>query len=967
MTRHPCFRAVDGAIIRASTYPSGLACPPFPDLDSGDALGIVTWICAVWDLPGLADAITVASPDLTSALTAICGHPTAPRPWRQVRRAAESLMCYLLRWQWRATPFGLFAGVAHVALGPTASARFGDQHTMVARPHSTWVASTVTTLEAQPGLLRQLPVVASNLGFARGDDWVLPCQPDGSDSPVSEVLVRATAAVRMALDAARTPVIFADLQARLAAESPQTPPDVIEGMLAELVHLKILLTSLWPPMTETNPFAHLAGQLARTAPTAVPCPETRQAPGVRLDCDIVLPPTVIREAEKAAAILTRLAPPRPAWAAYHTAFTDRYGPGAIVAVTELVDPDRGLGYPAGFRGTLLRSTTPATGRYTALAALAQMAALDGCAEVALDEDLLAGLETSREVHPVPHTELRFSVSAPTLAALDAGAFTLTVLSASRHAGTTVGRFLHVLAGPDRDRITRAYQNLPVGTAGAIAVQISSPSLTARTDMLARSPRVLPVLSLGEHRPAGEPGIDLADLAVTADADRLILVSRSQGRAIEPLIFNAVDLRHRAHPLARFLCEISTAAAASCTPLSWGPLAGQLPFLPRVRIGRAILSPARWNLASTDLPSPNTSPREWTRQFEQLRCARRIPDTVLVGDDDVLLRLDLATVSHLALLRRHLDRAGTASVLEDGSDLGWTGGRAHEIVMPLASTAAPRPLARAVRPSSTWQGPGHLPGASPWLQASLAGHPGRQNELLIKWLPSLLDQWTHGPVDGWWFVRCRTPSHHLRIRLPLDGSGTYGAAARDFSEWARRLHEAGLLADFTLGTYRPETGRYGARSAMAAAEATFAADSAFAVAQLRTAAHVEAATAAGMISLAAAFCGEATNPWLVGHLNHGGGPSLDRNLLAQAGQSPAISPELLHRRYSAAAAYRELLDDANADIVLADLLHLHHARMIGTDTDSERRCLRLARAAAQTARERNRPSTCANGPAPVPTT
>ena len=970
MARHPGFRAVDGAIIRATTCPPGQAFPPLPDLDSDDISGIADWICAVWLKPGVAVAINEASPDLARALTAICADPAGPRPPRQVRRAGESLMRYLLRWQGRATPFGLFAGIAPVNLGPSASVRFGDQHTTVTRPGGTWVADTVTALEARPELLRQLPVMASNLGFARGNDWVLPCQPSGGAS-VCDVSVSATAAVRMVVDAARTPVIFSDLLAKLAAESPQAPSDAIEGMLAQLVRLRVLLTSLWPPMTVTDTAAWLSDQLARvtSAATVSLGPSARQAADVRLDCEVALPSVVMAEAERAAEILVRLAPPRPAWAAYHAAFTDRYGPGALVAVTELVDPDRGLGYPAGFRDSVFRSGPAATGRDTALMAMAQKAALHGCAEVILDDDLIASLEYGREGGTVPHTELRFTVSAPTLTGLDAGGFTLAVVSASRHAGTTVGRFLHLLTEPDRDRITRAYQGLPTSTAGAIAVQISSPPLTARTDALARAPQVLPLLSLGEHRRPGEPGIDLADLAVTADASRLILVSRSLGRAVEPLIFSAADLRHRAHPLARFLCEISTGTAAPCTPLHWGPLADRLPFLPRVRAGRAVLSPARWNLTRADLPTSTASPAKWAGRFEQFRHTRRIPDVVRLGDDDVLLRLDLADRSHLALLRRHLDRAGTAALAEDASDFGWIGGRSHEIVVPLATTAAPRPLARILRSGRAWHGPGHLPGTSTWLQASLFGHPGRHTEILTRWLPGMLGRWTHGPADGWWFIRYSAPAPHLRIRLPLHDPGAYGPAARAFGEWTRDLHDAGLLADVALGTYRPETGRFGTGPVMVAAETVFAADSAFTVEHLRNAVSTEAATAAGMIDLAVAFHCQAGPTWLVQHLDHIGGPALDRNQLALVPQPISVSAELLERRRSAVAAYRAVLDDADADVVLADLLHLHHARMIGIDTDSELRCLRLARATAQgqIARRRSRPSTCASGPAPAPMT
>ena len=150
---------------------------------------------------------------------------------------------------------------------------------------------------------------------------------------------------------------------------------------------------------------------------------------------------------------------------------------------------------------------------------------------------------------------------------------------------------------------RAYQGLPVSTAEAIAVQVSSPPLTARTDLLARAPQVLPVVSLGEHHPPGGQGIDLADLLVTADESRLILVSRSLGCAVEPLIFNAVDLRHRRASSRQVPMRGQHRDRGPVHPAALGTARQQLPFLPRVRAGRIILSPARWNLTIADLPDP----------------------------------------------------------------------------------------------------------------------------------------------------------------------------------------------------------------------------------------------------------------------------------------------------------------------------------------------------------------------------
>ncbi len=53
--------------------------------------------------------------------------------------------------------------------------------------------------------------------------------------------------------------------------------------------------------------------------------------------------------------------------------------------------------------------------------------------------------------------------------------------------------------------------------------------------------------------------------------RLNLMSLSRQRPVEPVVFSAVEFTYAAHPLLRFLCEISTAQSAACAP--WEPPAG----------------------------------------------------------------------------------------------------------------------------------------------------------------------------------------------------------------------------------------------------------------------------------------------------------------------------------------------------------------------------------------------------------
>lgn len=1020
------FRCVDASVIRVAVFGSEWDLPPWPDLTGGTPEHMRewrSWLARVWEQEALIEAIEVASPVLARRVQDVCGGLVS-QP-RRVRRVVESVVRYLLRLTSRATPFGLFAGVAALRIGSPASVRWGGGHHAVARPDAGWLAEVITQLEARPEVLRRLPVVANNLGFVRGDRLVVPCQKHpGVPGEVrsADVSVRHTRAVQAVIQAAQSPITFGDLIGQLVAALPGRPLAEIEGMLTELVARRILVTSLHPPMDVTDPLGHVIDQLTVIETSAAPLSilqelraisgqlsrhDQASSPGarralrasvsqqmsaicdrsepslavdLRVDCSVVLPQALAREAEATASALVRLTPHpigNPAWQAWHARFLERYGSGAVIPVAEIVNADTGLGYPAGYRGSgRTPPMPPLSTRDRKLLHLAQRAALDGSGEVILDEHVLSELAADCTEAPPrqapPHTELRLSLHAPTTDALDRGEFTLVVVSAARQAGTTTGRFLHLFESEDRDRMVHAFTGLPTLVPGSLLAQVSCPPLSPRTGNLARTPAVFPPIPIGEHRRDGDAQIPLDDLAVRGDAHRLCLVSLSQGRVVEPMMVNAVEFRRATHPLARFLCEITTARAAACVPFAWGAANG-LPFLPRVRYRRTVLRPASWNLSASDLPGPRTAWPQWSQAWHGQRRRHRVPDAVHLGEHDVLIRLNLNEPAHLAVLRTHLDRTGNATLTEapNPHDYGWTGGHAHEIVIPLAATDPP-PTPRPVRPAApipATHHPGHAPGSSGWIYARLYSHPDRQTDILTTYLSDLLSAWEDGPPDDWWFLRYREPEPHLRLRIRLQDARTYGSAAQHVGAWAERLRRLGLLRNIVLDTYYPEVGRYGTGAALHAVEAVFAADSAVVIAQLIVTAsgtpHPYAVIAASFTDLAAAFTGGLSSglSWLTDHVSHHPAPALAREIHDQAmrladpsGDWAALralpgGEELAltwgHRR-SALAAYRAHLSPAqepDPDPVLTSLLHLHHTRMVGIDSDSERVCFRLARAAA----------------------
>lgn len=1012
------YQALDAVVIRASTRSTPMDLPPWPDpADMATSTESAhRWLATVWACPAVADAVALASPDLAGRVDRMVAGER-PRP-RELRGVVESVARYLLRMTGRCTPFGLFAGVAPVTLGAAPRVRWGGNHQQVIRADGAWIADVITTLEKCPALLRRLPVVLNTAAEVGDDRVALSCQAsaeyDGAQPTelmLADVSVRRTALVDAVVTHARVPIVVGDLLDKLA-DLPAASRHAAESAVAQLVRLRIVLTALRPPLTAGDRLGHVLAQL--TAARADELPETgatvralraiaaemgrpgRAAecrvdrdrlagrmrtvqPGhdrpvavdLRLDADITLPPSIVHHARGAATALTRLSPRPlglPALRDYHAAFLDRYGIGAVVPLAELVDPDVGLGLPATYRGSdRTVAAPPLSDRDRGLLRLAQAATSDGSNEVVLDDavlDDLAGPGAPTQVPP--HIELFVQIHADTVEALRQDRYTLVVTGGSRAAGATTGRFLNLLESHERARFREAYSSVATLRAGAMPVQLSFPPLARSSDHVAGAVPVLPtLLTVGEFVD-GEPPIRLADIAVSGDTDGLFFVSLPHQRIIEPTSFNAVEFRHYAHPLARFLNEAPRACAAVYMPFSWGA-ADSLTALPRVRYGRAVLASARWNLVTADLlPAAMTdaSPPRWRAAVDEWRQRFGVPERVQLVEGDSHLPVDLTEPLHLQLLRTVLRRHGRARLDEAPAPdaFGWLDGHAHEIAIPLTSTQAPIARPSFSHGHSVRRDEPHLPGASPWLYAKLYGSAHRTVAILDQ-VPKLIAECDE--AIEWWYLPYRDPEPHLRLRIRLVDADAYGPVAARLGTWAAALRRQGLLGRLQLDTYHPEFGRYGPGKLMAAAERVFVADSAAAIAELKAATAalpLDALDVASLVDLTTAFTGGTAHGmrWLITHIPNRtaavdrtvrdtalrvadptGGWATLRDL---AGHDAVL--RAWDARRAAVTAYRDQLRQHRDPVtVLPSLLHLHNVRLHGIDPDREHRSLQLARAAA----------------------
>lgn len=1003
MPRTEFYRSSGVALLRAAAAPMTHIPRQWPDPD--DTVSCRSWLADAWSQPDLAESIRQASPQLAEKIAAICAGSDLPD--RQVRRVAISAVRYLLRATGRPTPFGLFAGVAPVVWASETRTRWGSEHRALARPDAGWLDDVLTTLERSGDLLERLDVVFNSFAVRRGAQLQAP-------HGQNRVLIPLTKPVRAVQSATACPVNFIRLSSALADSFPAAGPVAVRRLLTDLVEQGFLITSLRAPMTLPDPLGYLLSQLRaadahtiepiaalaanlasihaaldrhnRDTPASGQAKErdqtedvmravsdagrTRLAVDLRLDCELAIPVGVAEEMERAADALLRLtAHPAglPEWADYQRAFVERYGTGGLVPLADVVNPDSGIGWPAGYPGSVLHvSHDGPSARDQYLLTLAWTALAEGTGHIELTDETISVLTEGDRLDPrciPPHVELACQILAETREDLDAGRYTL-VVSPARSAGTLTSRFTLVATDSGLERV---YRDLPTAVEGAFSIQLSVPPVYPRSQNVGRLPAYLgTVLALGEHRSAEAPGlVDVGDLAVTATRYGLHLVSLSRRRVIEPQVFHALALDKQVPPLARFLATLPRAFCASWTVFDWGKLARHLPHLPELRYGRAVLSPERWRLGADDLPGERATLTEWSAALRQWRNTARCPDRVELHDGSQVLRLDLDEPVHAAIVRAHLGRHGSADLTPaaKSAQYGWIEHHAHEIAVPLVRISQPVPnLVSRSMPTISSGDHGHLPGAPGWLYAKVYTHPELMRDIIADRLPALLD--TLGRDTSVWFARYRSEheTDHLRLRI---GSGTSSACLANtaaVASWAGLLRRDGLAGRLAFDTYYPEIGRYGSGPAMAAAEAVFAADSAATVVQLgdRTARTFDpvALTALGYLDMVEGFFGsmDDATAWLVQRpitqCIVGRSTANTAVAVARAGvpreQSlwPSVLADAWRERADALATYRATLSSgADIDSVLEAVLHMHHNRTHGIDRAQEQAGRKLARVAA----------------------
>ncbi|MGH7637582.1 MAG: lantibiotic dehydratase, partial [Gemmatimonadaceae bacterium] len=519
--------------------------------------------------------------------------------------------------------------------------------------------------------------------------------------------------------------------------------------------------------------------------------------------------------------------------AFRLAFQRRYD-DAMVPVTTALDADNGIGFSGAWSNAGVDRTQPESPLPSLWYAweghlaerLARLSPVRAD-ELELTPPDLAHLDRGRKGEPFEFMQVFARLEAESAHAIDHGEFLVHV---EQCLGPTESSLSARFAVGNRgltDRLSETAERTQSGDHRILAEIAHLPGNRA-ANVVAR-PRLsqyeIPYLARSDA--PEDRQITIRDLHLFVESGRLVLWSKRLNKEVLPRLSSAHAALPRAQlPIYRFLYALHTQQRICALAWDWGNLRS-CGWLPRVRIGRSVLSLARWRLSAATIQHLQAATRnEQGSLITSLRADLGLPRFVSVGDKDHPLSLDLDNELTRDLFVDELDAKQGSVVTEvfptpDARALASDEGpHTFELLVPLqAHSRRFRPTKKRGIARVT-----HSPGGG-WLTLKIyTGHVTADRILRHVLAPAIADLENREILGYWFFLRYADPDFHLRVRLHGQPNVVWGDILPGLHERLQPLIDNDSVFQTVVDSYRPELERYGGPTGLEIAHHVFSADS-----------------------------------------------------------------------------------------------------------------------------------------------
>lgn len=275
-------------------------------------------------------------------------------------------------------------------------------------------------------------------------------------------------------------------------------------------------------------------------------------------------------------------------------------------------------------------------------------------------------------------------------------------------------------------------------------------------------------------------IALNDLYVYIENDRVKLWSQQHQKEVIPRLSSAHNFNNNSLGIYRFLSSLQY-QKSHYPRFSLPKPIQQMPYFPRVTLGKLILSPQRWRIPRKDLEAlTKLDDTQFPEQSRAMTEKYRLSEVLIYKRADLVLTLTLQNPLLVNMLLSET-RGQKTIVLEEKHPnsqqyLTTKNGQStnHEILMPLRNTAFKYKATKQLPPlfndqkraSSEYQCR-FLPGDE-WLCAKIyAGYEAVDKLLsgvLADWLADLKEKQI---INHFFFLRFSDPDWHIRLRMQIN--------------------------------------------------------------------------------------------------------------------------------------------------------------------------------------------------------
>jgi thiopeptide-type bacteriocin biosynthesis protein len=756
------------------------------------------------------EALALASPDLAAGLA------------RGGKRAQAAVDRYARRAAFRPTPHGLLAGVMVGTLGARTSIATGAPR---AERTIGWarLAALGRELLDDPETRARVNLRAPPSLLIEGAEAAWLSLPAEGALEVKEAQLDTQLAAVLAATEEWTP--WSAVRAVAAAASDEVvEEDELDDYLLVLVDQGLLHFDLCPPLVGRPPLTWMQDRLATLETDAATAARARlETPTTGMlvhQGKVVLSRTTVERAAALAPLLFRLQEalsPPAAERALGVALDER-----LESIAELhgAGPYDAAALATGAHGPTLafleedppHLVSPPPPLLAHLAAALTACAREGSQVLDLDPDALEALLPATP--PPPTFELVLTPTAsPAKGGKPGGGRRSSrpapewLLGLHAPAGASWGRYAHAVGDP----LTQALAELTAAesAAGDPTVDVTFAPSAALADLCVHPPARGAALALVSW-PEGR-AIPAQALLLHVDPSAPLALSDGP-RPLRPSPLHRVRSTTVPPGLFRMIAGWSFVRQHAPWAFGWGAL-GDLPRLPRVRLGDFVVAPASWRVPGTDTLA-GRGLRRWRAEAE-------VPRHVQVGEGDELLLVDLEAPGAAADLARHA--GGRAfEVWPPLEALADEGGRRVEAVVAVVSDelddealAAPEQLAVGTSP------------AEGWTTYKLFGAEERQDEVLLAAvLPLVTESQAAGIIQRWHFLRYVEGGtrDHLRLRARATDARAGELFARSLRVALAPVRESADVVEVETAEYFPELARYGGAATFALVERLFELDS-----------------------------------------------------------------------------------------------------------------------------------------------